>query len=163
MSLVLQNNLSTMMEKLENELYKSLQFNIANNTDYVNSILNEVKFLKLCKKAEIFYSKLNNVKCISRIYLLVIMHTYYKSNVSVKNLVKKNNIKLEPDDYLQKIIIENDKDYFKMLCNQTYQVLDEENKVKVMLYHIYFLCMRNDYESATRMFDSSNLYELVIN
>ena len=67
MSLVLQNNLSTMMEKLENELYKSLQFNIANNSDYVNSILNEVKFLKLCKKAEIFYSKLNNVKCISRI------------------------------------------------------------------------------------------------
>jgi translation initiation factor 3 subunit C len=161
MSLVLQNNLSTMMEKLENELYKSLQFNIGNNTDYVNSILNEVKFLKLCKKAEIFYSKLNNVKCISRIYLLVIMHTYYKSNASVKNLVKKNNIKLEPDDYLQKIIIDNNKDYFKMLCNQTYQVLDEENKVKVMLYHIYFLCMRNDYESATRMFDSSNLYELV--
>ena len=161
MSLVLQNNLSTMMEKLENELYKSLQFNIANNADYVNSILNEVKFLKLCKKAEIFYSKLNNVKCISRIYLLVIMHTYYKSNASVKNLVKKNNIKLEPDDYLQKIIIDNDKDYFKVLCNQTYQVLDEENKVKVMLYHIYFLCMRNDYESATRMFDSSNLYELV--
>ena len=55
MSLVLQNNLSTMMEKLENELYKSLQFNIANNTDYVNSILNEVKFLKLCKKAKILY------------------------------------------------------------------------------------------------------------
>jgi len=48
-----------------------------------------------------------------------------------------------------------------VLCNQTYQVLDEENKVKVMLYHIYLLCMRNDYESATRMFDSSNLYELV--
>ena len=31
MSLILQNNLSTMMEKLENELYKSLQFNINNN------------------------------------------------------------------------------------------------------------------------------------
>ena len=68
MSLILQNNLSTMMEKLENELYKSLQFNTINNNEYINSLLNEIKYLKLCKKAEIFYSNLNNKNGIARIY-----------------------------------------------------------------------------------------------
>ena len=161
MSLILQNNLSTMMEKLENELYKSLQFNVSNHQDYINSLINEIKFLKLCKKAEIFYSNLKNQISIAKIYLLVIMHTYYKSELSVKALIKKNNIKLEKDDYVQKIILDNDKDYFKMLCNHAYQILDEENKVKVMLYHIYFLCIKNEYESASKLFNSSNLYELV--
>ena len=149
------------MEKFENELYKLLQFNISNNNEYINSILNEIKFLKLCKKAEKFYSNLNNLNGKAKIYLLVIMHTYYKSKESVKALMKKNNLQFEDDDYIKKIIIDDDKNYFKSLCNNAYQILDEENKVKVMLYHVYFLCIRNDYEAATKLFNSSNLFELV--
>jgi len=161
MNLSLQNDLSVRMEKLENELYKSLQFNTNNNTEYTNGILNEIKFLKLCKKIETFYTQYQNSFGIAKIYLLVIMHTYYKNSASVKNIIKKHNLKLEEDDYLQKIILNNEKDYFKSLCNQTLQILDEENKVKVMLYQVYFLCVRNDYESATKLFNSSNSYELV--
>jgi translation initiation factor 3 subunit C len=149
------------MEKLENELYKSLQFNTNNNAEYSNCILNELKFLTLCKKIESFYKNYKNIFCIAKIYLLVIMHTYYKTNNQVKNLVKKFNLKLEEDDYVQKIIINNDKEFFRNLCNQVYQTLDEESKVKVMLYQIYFLCVRNDYESATKLFNSSNIYELI--
>ena len=89
------------------------------------------------------------------------MHTYYKSPNPVKNLIKKFNLKFDEDDYIQKIILNNDKNYFKELCNQAYKILDEENKVKVMLYQIYFLCVRNDYESATKLFNSSNIYELI--
>ena len=160
-NLSIQNDLSVRMEKLENELYKSLQFNTSNNTEYDNCVLNEIKFLKLCKKIELFNAKSNNLYHTAKIYLLVIMHTYYKSPNSVKNLIKKHNLTFEEDDYIQKIVLNNDKDYFKFLCNQTYQALDEENKVKVMLYQIYFLCVRNDYESATRLFYSSNIYELI--
>ena len=161
LNLSLPNDLSVRMEKLENELYKSLQFNTGNNNEYNTCILNEIKFLKLCKKCEIFYNESNNLYGKSKIYLLVIMHIYYKSLNSVKNLIKKFNLKLDDDDYIQKIIINNDKNYFKELCNYTYKILDEENKVKVMLYQIYFLCIKNDYESATKLFNSSNLYELV--
>ena len=161
MNLSLQNDLSVRMEKLENELYKSLQFNTNNNAEYSNCILNELKFLTLCKKIESFYKKYKNIFCIAKIYLLVIMHTYYKTTNQVKNLVKKFNLKLEEDDYVQKIIINNDKEFFRNLCNQVYQTLDEESKVKVMLYQIYFLCVRNDYESATKLFNSSNIYELI--
>ena len=161
MSLILQNNLSTMMEKLEIELYKSLQFNINNANDFITSMQNELKFLKLCKKAETFYSNLKNLNIKAKIYLLVIMHTYYKSAGSIKTLIKKNNIKFEDDDYIKKIVLDDDKNYFKSLCNNAYTILDEENKIKVMLYQIYFLCIRNDYESATKLFNSSNLFELV--
>ena len=161
MNLSYQNDLAVRMEKLENELYKSLQFNTNNNTEYNNCVLNEIKFLKLCKKVELFFTKTNNLFGTAKIYLLVIMHTYYKSPNSVKNLIKRHNLTFEEDDYINKIVLNNDKDYFKYLCNQAYQILDEENKVKVMLYQIYFLCVRNDYESATKLFNSSNIYELI--
>ena len=85
----------------------------------------------------------------------------YKSINSIKSLMKKNKIEFEKDDYIQKILLDNDKEYFKLLCNHAYQFLDEENRVKVMLYHIYFLCIGNDYESATKLFNSSNLFELI--
>ena len=89
------------------------------------------------------------------------MHIYYKSIGSVKILMKKNKINFEKDDYIQKIILDNDKEYFKSLFNHTYQFIDEENKVKFMLYHIYFLCVGNEYESAIKLFNSSNLFELI--
>ena len=152
MNLSLQNDLSVRMEKLENELYKSLQYNTNSNTEYSNCVLNEIKFLTLCKKVELFYKNYNNIFCIAKIYLLVIMHTYYKTANQVKNLIKKYNLQLKEDDYIQKIIINNDKDFFQNLCNQVYQTLDEESKVKVMLYQIYFLCVKNEYELATKLF-----------
>ena len=161
MNLSLQNDLSVRMEKLENELYKSLQFNTNSNEEYSKCILNEIKFLKLCKKIEVFYINYKNTFCIAKIYLLVIMHTYYKTQNSVKNLIKKYNIQLDENDFIQKIVLSNNKDYFKNLCDQVYQTLDEESKIKVMLYQIYFLCIRNDYESATKLFNSSNIYELI--
>ena len=161
MNLSLQNDLSVRMEKLENELYKSLQFNTNSNEEYSKCILNEIKFLKLCKKIEVFYINYKNTFCIAKIYLLVIMHTYYKTQNSIKNLIKKYNIQLDENDFIQKIVLNNDKDYFKNLCDQVYQTLDEESKIKVMLYQIYFLCIRNDYESATKLFNSSNIYELI--
>ena len=89
------------------------------------------------------------------------MHTYYKSPTPIKNLVKKFNLTFEEDDYIQKIVINNDKDYFKQLYNKVYEILDEENKIKIMLYQIYFLCVKNDYEAATKLFNVSNIYELI--
>ena len=35
------------------------------------------------------------------------------------------------------------------------------NKIKIMLYQIYFLCVKNDYEAATKLFNVSNIYELI--
>lgn len=161
MSFSLQNHIITMMSKLEIELFKFLQFNTNSNKEYMKVIINEFDFLKLCKMTEIFFSNLKNNQGLIKIYLLVIKHVYYKSASSVKNLLKKANIKLEKDDYLQRIIIDNDVNYFTTLCNLSYQKLDDENKTKVMLYQIFYLCIIDDYQSATKLFNSSNLYELV--
>jgi chemotaxis regulatin CheY-phosphate phosphatase CheZ len=58
--------LSSFLEKLQNELYKSLQYIDQNSQEYYNRILDEIKFIKLCKVVERFYSELNDHTNISR-------------------------------------------------------------------------------------------------
>ena len=55
-SSTLQNNLTSITEKLENELYKSLQFTDNSSIDYVTVIKHEIIFLSLCKKVENFFN-----------------------------------------------------------------------------------------------------------
>ena len=160
-SSTLQNNLTSITEKLENELYKSLQFTDNSSIDYVTVIKHETIFLSLCKKVENFFKNLNNKNSIAKIYLLVILHIYYKSEDLIKTIVKKLNIQLNEDDYLQKMLNEDSKEYFKLLCNEIYQNLDEKNKVKSMLCNVYYLCIKNNFEEAKSLFNSSYSYEII--
>ena len=160
-SSTLQNNLTSITEKLENELYKSLQFTDNSSIDYVTVIKHEIIFLSLCKKVENFFKNLNNKNSIAKIYLLVILHIYYKSEDLIKTIIKKLNIQLNEDDYLQKMLNEDSKEYFKLLCNEIYQNLDEKNKVKSMLCNVYYLCIKNNFEEAKSLFNSSYSYEII--
>ena len=160
-SSTLQNNLTSITEKLENELYKSLQFTDNTSIDYVTVIKHEIIFLSLCKKVENFFKNLNNKNSIAKIYLLVILHIYYKSEDLIKITIKKINIKLNEEDYLQKMLNPDSKEYFKSLCNEIYQYLDEKNKVKSMLCNVYYLCINNNFEEAKLLFNSSYSYEII--
>ena len=157
----LQNDITFIIEKLENELYKLLQFTDNNSIDYISVIKNECYFLSICKKLEIFYQSLNNKNAIAKIYLLVILHLYYKNEDMIKKTIKKLNIKINEDDYLQKMLNSNSKEYFKSLCNEIYQYLDEKNKVKAMLCNVYYLCIKNNFEEAKSLFNSSYSYEII--
>ena len=160
-SSTLQNNLTSITEKLENELYKSLQFTDNSSIDYLTVIKHEIIFLSLCKKVENFFKNLNNKNSIAKIYLLVILHIYYKSEDLIKITIKKINIKLNEEDYLQKMLNPDSKEYFKSLCNEIYQYLDEKNKVKSMLCNVYYLCIKNNFEEAKSLFNSSYSYEII--
>ena len=160
-SSTLQNNLTSITEKLENELYKSLQFTDNSSIDYLTVIKHEIIFLSLCKKVENFFKNLNNKNSIAKIYLLVILHIYYKSDDLIKTTIKKLNIQLNEEDYLQKMLNEDSKEYFKLLCNEIYQNLDEKNKVKSMLCNVYYLCINNNFEEAKLLFNSSYSYEII--
>jgi len=160
-SSTLQNNLTSITEKLENELYKSLQFTDNSSIDYLTVIKHEIIFLSLCKKVENFFNNLNNKNSIAKIYLLVILHIYYKSEDLIKITIKKINIKLNEEDYLQKMLNPDSKEYFKSLCNEIYQYLDEKNKVKSMLCNVYYLCIKNNFEEAKSLFNSSYSYEII--
>ena len=162
---ILQNNLTSLIEKLEIELYKSLQFSDNNTMEYYNWMKNEFYFLNLCKKIEKFYQEFHNSNALAKIYLLVIMHIYYKQEDITQKFIKKFNIKIEDDDYIKNIIISKDKikskNNFDNLIDEIYKHLDDKNKIKSMLFHIYFLCVHNFYKEAKFLFKASYSFDLI--
>lgn len=159
-SSMMQNNLISLLEKLEMELYKSLQFTDNNSREYLSRVKDEMRFLLLCRKVEAFYSKSKNNSAIARCYLLILKHLYYKNETMINAIIQKFNIKVDKDDYLLKSI-ESPIDLVKKLCHKIYENLDEKSKLKATLYNIYFYSVHNDFIDAKNLFNMSFSFELI--
>ena len=156
----LKTNLISMLEKLETELYKALQFTDNNSTEYLNRIKDEIRFIGLCQTIEQFYITHNDYYNVARCYLLIIMHTYYKSDIMINALNQKFGIASPTKEYLFKSI-ETPVTFMKSLCDTVYQYLDEKAKIKAILSNVYFLSIRNLFNEARTLFNLSNSFELI--
>jgi translation initiation factor 3 subunit C len=159
-SFMLQGSLVSILEKLELELYKALQYTDQNSSEYITRIRDELKFLLLCSKIESFYTEHNDQISISRIYLLIILHIYYKNEESIKKMIERFNINVNRDEYLIKSC-ENPENFMNQLCEKIYAFCDEKSKLKAMLCNIYFLCIHNHYNAAKHLFKRSYVFELI--
>jgi translation initiation factor 3 subunit C len=157
---ILQGSLVSILEKLEHELYKSLQFTDQNSSEYVLRIKDELKFLLLCSKIETFYTALNDQVSISKIYLLILLHIYYKNEESIKKMIERFNINVNRDEYLIKSC-ENPEKFMAQLSNSIYAHCDEKSKIRAMLCNIYFLCVHDRYNTAKDLIKRCHIYEVI--
>lgn len=157
---ILQGTLVSILEKLELELYKSLQFTDQNSSEYISRIKDELKFLLLCSKIEAFYTELNDQVSISRIYVLILLHIYYKNEESIKKMIERFNLNIDRDEYLIKSC-ESPEKFITQLCNSIYTYCDEKSKIKAMLCNIYFLCVHDRYNTAKDLLKRSQVFEVI--
>lgn len=157
---MLQASLLSILEKLEMELYKSLQFTDQNSSEYILRIKDELKFILLCRRIENFYTILNDQTSISRIHLLILLHIYYKNAQSIRKMIERFNLNVNRDEYLIKSC-ENPENFITQLCNKIYTYCDEKSKIRAMLCNIYFLCVHNKYNVAKDLFNRSYIYEVI--
>jgi translation initiation factor 3 subunit C len=157
---ILQTSLVSILEKLELELYKALQFTDQNTSEYVSRIKDELKFLLLCSKIESFYTRLDDNLSIAKIYLLILLHIYYKNEESIKKMIERFQLNINKDEYLIKSC-ENPENFITQLCNSIYSYCDEKSKIKAMLCNIYFLCVHERYSTAKSLFKKSHIFEVI--
>src|SRR5690606_22042445 len=130
------------------------------SSEYVLRIKDELKFLLLCSKIEAFYTTLNDQVSISRIYLLILLHIYYKNEDSIKKIIERFNLNVNRDEYLIKAF-ESPENFINQLCNSIYTYCDEKSKIRAMLCNIYFLCVHNSYNCAKDLFKRSYIFEVI--
>ena len=75
----MKTTLVSVLEKLEIELYKALQYTDQNSQEYILRIKDELIFILLCSKVLEFYKQFTERNNLSRIYLLILLHIYYKT------------------------------------------------------------------------------------
>jgi len=157
---ILQGSLVSILEKLEQELYKSLQFTDQNSSEYISRIKDELKFLLLCSRIETFYTELIDQVSIAKIYLLILQHIYYKNEESIKKMIERFNINVNRDEYLIKSC-ENPEKFITQLCEKIYAYCDEKSKIKAMLCHIYFLCVHDRHNTAKDLIKRCHIFEVI--
>jgi len=74
-------NLLAFVERLDDELIKSLQFIDPHTQEYVERLGDESLFLDLAERAQKYYSRINKLKCVARIAIRRMEHLYYKMDL----------------------------------------------------------------------------------
>lgn len=156
----MKSTLVSILEKLEMELYKTLQYTDQNSHEYILRIKDEINFIILCSKVLEFYKNFNENNYNSRIYLLILLHIYYKTEDQIKKMgekLKNENVK---DAYLL-ILAENPEKFLNELSSLLYSQIEDKSKLKSLLAIIYSLCILNKYFKANILFKKCNGYDLI--
>lgn len=156
----MKTTLVSVLEKLEMELYKSLQYTDQNSHEYILRIKDEITFIILCSKVLDFYRNFNENIYFSRIYLLILLHIYYKTEDQIKKMgekLKNENVK---DDYLL-MLADNPEKFLNELSSLLYTQTEDKSKLKSLLAIIYCLCILNKYYKANVLFKKCNGYDMI--
>lgn len=150
----------SVMEKLEMELYKALQYTDQNSHEYILRVRDEINFIILCSKVLEFYKNFKDDTYCSRIYLLILLHIYYKTEDQINKIgekLKNENVK---DEYLL-LLVENREKFLNKLSSLLYSHIEEKSKLKSLLAIIYCLCILNKYHKANVLFKKCNTYDMI--
>jgi hypothetical protein len=153
------------LEKLQQELYKSLQFNETSSSDFLEILKDEIKLISinLVYLNHSMFANVENSKIKSRISLVLIQHLYYRNSATI-DLLLKNYRNLQ--ESLNKNInnlkeINNSQGLLSFLFSMIYTKLDNKAKIKALLTEIYYYSINDRYTEAINLFNRSNLSQLV--
>ena len=123
------NTLVSVLEKLEIELYKSLQYTDQNSKEYIFRIKDEITIIVLCSKVLDYY-KLNSDKTYKpRIYILILLHIYHKNEDQLMRIGEKLIAENVNDEYL-KILGKNPEKFMNEISNLLFINTEEKSKIK---------------------------------
>lgn len=152
--------LVSVLEKLEIELYKALQYTDQNSHEYILRIKDEITFIVLCSRMLEFYRLFNEESYFSRIYLLILLHIYYKTEDQIKKMGEKLKNENITDKFLQ-CLSENPEHFITELSGLLYSQTEDKSKVKSLLAIIYSYCILNKYSKANILFKKCNSYDMI--
>jgi len=156
----MKTTLVSVLEKLEIELYKALQYTDQNSQEYILRIKDELIFILLCSKVLEFYKQFTERNNLSRIYLLILLHIYYKTEDQIKKMGEKLRNESVSDEYLV-LLYENPEKFMNEISSLLYSQTEDKSKVKSLLAIIYSFCILNIYSKANILFKKCNSYDMI--
>ena len=144
--------LITFLERLDDELFKSLQFLDSGSGEYVKRLSDETQFLTLSAKVFDYYTRCSDASAAARVAARRIEHLYYvhDSITAAKHAASGST---EP--------LENSRDAIQALALQIYRDGDERAKTRTMLCHIFHHALHGRFYAARDMLLMSHLQDSI--
>lgn len=163
-----QSSIINFLEKLQLELYKSLQYTEHTSSEFMERVKDEIKFIILgllfLNNSLVEMRTNSNIK--SRISLVLLQNIYYRKTAPL-NLILKNWEKQQSDIISKLGFSKQIKSYnsaeelIHLIVNEVCSKLDNKAKVKAILSEIYYNSLNDKFECANQAFNRLNILELV--
>lgn len=149
-----QGSIVNFLERLQEELYKSLQFTEYSSQDYLERLKDEIKLITLCldilNNEMVFNDEENTSNLKSKVSLVLVLSIYYKKQSLVEEICKNSLNKYS-----------NFSSLIKSLFSDIYSKLENKLKIKTLLSEIYYYALNNEFNYAYNLFNKTNISELV--
>jgi len=166
-----QGSIASFLEKLSNEVYKSLQSFDTSSPEFIEVLKNEIKLINLC----LIY--LNNSLLIkqsnsiikARVSQVLLLHLYYRKKTSINTILnswrqmEENILKDLPkrEAVYQANLFKSSEELLSVLFNEVYSKLDSKAKLKSLLTEIYYEALNENFDKAKSLFNKTNISHLV--
>jgi hypothetical protein len=160
-----QSSISSILEKINNEIFKYYQLYGNDNKSFLNIAKNEIRLINCCLEINT-----NKIICLSSNYLtqskisyIALSCLYYKKKDIIGKIFKNFFSKKEPEDNLGVSPTSNYDEKLMNLFKNAYNIDDNKIKVNVNLMEIYYLALNMQFDLAKEKFNKVNFKSLLNN
>ncbi|KAG5439245.1 hypothetical protein PCANB_001544 [Pneumocystis canis] len=150
------------VDKLDDELIRSLQNIDAHTTDYIDRLKDETGLYSIIYRTQVYLERINASDNISRIIMRRLEHIYYKPE-QVINILEETTWKTVHESIDSKITPRSEKSDAEMLMHNLCVYLYKHGagllRTRAMLYHIYHHALHNKFFKARDMLLMSHLQD----
>ncbi|KAG5519192.1 hypothetical protein PMAC_002280 [Pneumocystis sp. 'macacae'] len=158
----IRGSIISFVDKLDDELVRSLQNIDPHTTDYIDRLKDETGLYSIIYRVQIYLERINAGDNISRIILRRLEHIYYKPE-QVINTLEETTWKTVRESIDSKIIPRSEKSnattLMHSLCVYLYKHGSGLPRTRAMLYHIYHHALHNRFFKARDMLLMSHLQD----
>ncbi|CAH6720362.1 eukaryotic translation initiation factor 3 subunit C [[Candida] jaroonii] len=168
---VIYGSISSLIERLDDELTKSLQNSDPHSIEYIERLKDESSIYKLIVKGQLYIEtttaeveSTEGHDQLSRIILKRLDHLYYKPN----QLIKSNELEgwKDIESNIDSSIISRNSQPLEIIDTLVDYLIKNSNKLfseRAILSKIYYYANNNNYKSAKELFLSSQIYLTIHN
>jgi len=145
-------------EKLDDELYKALQFTVdVYGAEYQEILANSSKFLVLLMRVLRFYEDTQQKLPLSTASLRLMEQVYYKPDMLNKAVFEAIQSTMDDDEKPFWVWPEDSPKFMGKLCRYVFAIDNVKNKRRAMLCQAYHLALHDRFQSARDLLQLGNL------
>ncbi|CCJ28088.1 unnamed protein product [Pneumocystis jirovecii] len=158
----IRGSIISFVDKLDDELVRSLQNIDPHTTDYIDRLKDETGLYSIIYRVQVYLERINAGDNISRIILRRLEHIYYKPE-QVINILEETTWRTVRESINSKITPRSEKSdavvLMHSLCVYLYKHGSGLPRTRAMLYHIYHHALHNRFFKARDMLLMSHLQD----
>lgn len=153
--------------KLDDELYKALQFTVdVYNADYQDILGNSSKFLVLLKRVFKFFEDTKQTQPLGMIARRLLEQLYYKPDIlnsHVYDAIRNSSeFGIPEDEQDQWVWPKDSRPFLAKLCRYVFGTNQSKYKLRASLCQVYHLALHDHFQAARDLLQLRNLYELAV-